>query len=270
MDLDKYINDNIDEIIENSKNFLIDKTSVNNKIDIINNKNSNNIDINYEDEDEDEYEDEDEDDYNNQNLVEKEPNEDDYSEDIISELYQNMYESSNINSNIKTNVIDIFKNIKQNDLQKLDCDIFISNNTKINNNENEFLNDDGYYFFHLINIFTKYFNNKFNKNEHFFSDIKNLNSDTSNQMELFFDSIIEFKLLKETLKLDNNDCFKIIYSESESEKILEIFSNWNNQIYMFEFDNKKIISPSLLVILNYIYENNIINNDWNIYNLRNV
>ena len=169
MDLDKYINDNIDEIIENSKNFLIDKTSVNNKIDIINNKNSNNIDINYEDEDEDEY-----------------------SEDIISELYQNMYESSNINSNIKTNVIDIFKNIKQNDLQKLDCDIFISNNTKINNNENEFLNDDGYYFFHLINIFTKYFNNKFNKNEHFFSDIKNLNSDTSNQMELFFDSIIEF------------------------------------------------------------------------------
>lgn len=47
-----------------------------------------------------------------------------------------------------------------------------------------------------------------------------------------------------------------------------MFEKWNSQIYMFELDELKLFSPSLIVCLNYVYENNILNSDWNIYNLR--
>jgi hypothetical protein len=290
MDLDKYISENIDEILNNYDDYVIDKSTQKNiqplqsnykKVKFINHINNK---VKYEDDDEynndeynndeyynNEYDNEEDEEYkdNEDNiLIEKELNEDDYTDDIIGELYQNMYET-NIN---KIDITELFKNIKQDDLN------FINNNNdneniqniNISDNLNEFKNDDGYYYFNLINIFMKYYNKKYDKNEHFFSEIKNLEKDTSNQMELFFDTVIEFKMLKETFKLDNEKCLEMIYKDCESEKILEFFSKWENQIYMFEFNDNKLISPSLLVCLNYIYQNNLIDSDWNIYNLRNI
>ena len=63
-----------------------------------------------------------------------------------------------------------------------------------------------------------------------------------------------------------------IYKESDDEKISKLFDTniWDNQIYMFEFGKLKLYSPSLLVCLNYVYKNNLLNDDWNIYNLKNI
>jgi len=102
----------------------------------------------------------------------------------------------------------------------------------------------------------------------FFSNINDFEKDTTNQMELFFDAIIEHKMMCEQMELDNCDAMKEIYSELEPEKISQMFEKWNKQIYMFELDEIKLFSPSLIVCLNYIFEENILNSNWNIYNLR--
>jgi hypothetical protein len=52
--------------------------------------------------------------------------------------------------------------------------------------------DEGYYYINLINIFVKYYNEKFDKKENFFSGINN-EKDTSTLMEMFFECIIKTK-----------------------------------------------------------------------------
>ena len=351
MDLDKYIGENIDDILDNPNEFV----SQNLKIIYGNEKEKKNKKVafsqnipfkNYDELDSDEreyldYNQEFFDDYYNQNesedeqdiqsdsdtktnlpnevnftnksklddtgstldikyttnqeiILEKEPNEDDYTEDIIGELYQDMY-ASNMN---KLDIIDVVKNITQDDLKKLDSGEYLNNDTsdmcgfeknEKNNNRNndndynnmngsndldEFANDDGYYFFNLINIFTKYYNNKYDKIEHFFSEIKDTEKGVSSQMNLFLDSAIEYKIVKEHYKLNNDECMGLIFNETDTEKTIELFEKWDKQIYMLEFDSIRLLSPSLLVCLNYIYQknnssNDLLNSDWDIYNLRN-
>ena len=87
-------------------------------------------------------------------------------------------------------------------------------------------------------------------------------------MEIFFDAIIEHKMMCEQMELNNNDAMKQLYTEFEPEKISLMFEKWDKQIYMFELDELKLFSPSLIVCLNYIFEKNILNLSWNIYNLR--
>ena len=106
-----------------------------------------------------------------------------------------------------------------------------------------------------------YYNNKFNKIEHFFSNIKNVEKDTTSQMELFFDAIMEFKIYCEKMELNSNDAMKQLYLEHESEKILKMFENWDKQIYLFEYNDSKLFSPSLIICLNYIYDKNILNDN---------
>lgn len=347
MDLDKYIGENIDDILDNPDEYVfVSKTNnkinkkkvkfeleTNNKIAkkkdfLVENLNSQNdsseyweqiygdiyeeesfddfgfvLKKNYSDSDEENYLNSDEEDYNenkynnkviNVNEQVAEHNEEDYTEDIVGELFQNMFE----NNQNKVNFIELFKNISQSDLTKLNeqgedkiVQSYVDSNEKIkknstnnykdeNLNEDEFINDDGYYFINLINTFMKYYNNKFDKIENFFSGIKDENKDTSSQMEIFFDAIVEYKSVKESFKLNDDECMKLIYLDSDSasdsecnleqEKIIELFSKWEKQIYMLDLGNSRYISPSLLVCLNYINENNINGNYWNIYNLRNV
>ena len=66
----------------------------------------------------------------------------------------------------------------------------------------------------------------------------------------------------------NNDFNNDI--DTDTDKILELFSKSENQIYMLDLGIKRYVSPSLLICLNYIYENQINENYWDIYNLRNV
>ena len=145
-------------------------------------------------------------------------------------------------------------------------------------------------------------NNKFDKIENFFSGIKDNDNDNNNndngttsQMELFFDAIIEYKSVKKSYGLDDDACMRLIYLDSNSindheqtiinnntnlnnivdlnndtDKILELFSKEENQIYMLDLGIKRYISPSLLICLNYIYEKKLDGEYWNIYILRNV
>ena len=96
-------------------------------------------------------------------------------------------------------------------------------------------------------------------------------------MELFFDAVVEYKLLRETFKQTEEQCFQMIYSDSQSEQILTLFDTWKNQIYMLEIQTnndgitkENFISPSLIICLNYIFQSKLIDSEWNIYNLRNV
>lgn len=192
--------------------------------------------------------------------------EDDYEDDIIDELYEKMHKSLEQKKNEFIND-NVFENLNNQDFNELTDKIDAL--TKTNNLHKESLeNDNGYYFFHLMNIFMKYYNNKFDKKEHFFSNIKDVDIGTTNQMELFFDAIVEFKMLCEQMEISSEDAMKQLYSESEPEKISKMFEKWDKQIYMFEHDKIKLFSPSLIICLNYIFEKNILNDNWNIYNLR--
>lgn len=303
MNLDEYIGKNLDDILDNADFFVKNKKNLINNVPFQQNcttddgdnhdEPSDYYDPNYEDgiedDDIDEYYD-----YNNQfnqnqNEIEKEQNEDDYTDDIVGELYQTMYENNldKINNvkNKKVDMVNLFINSTQEQLQKfLENDALEqSTNTNINNennnvndsnvnedNANEDKYDDGYYFFNLINIFVKYYNKKYNKLEHFFSNIKDNEKGISSQMEMFFDAVVEFKMLKEKLTLENDECMKKIYMESQTDEINDLFLNWNGQIYMFEYKTTKLISPSMLVCLNWIYDNKLLEDDWEIYNLRDI
>jgi hypothetical protein len=93
-------------------------------------------------------------------------------------------------------------------------------------------------------------------------------------MELFFESIIEYKKIKETLNIDLDDkAMKYYFDINDKDKLNNFMNNYENQIYNLEINNIEIYSPSLLICLNYILENY---NDtyheieWQIYNLRNL
>jgi hypothetical protein len=296
-DLDLYLADNFDEILDNPDEYVC-STNINNILDkksdkkVIFDENANtiveiekttkqkyihNVDgLEYEDLDEKEYLEYNQEyfdssneyydidcndnynDYDNptdnniqNNLMnfDDNVNEDDCEDDMMDELYEKMYELSQP----KTNVSELFPTFNQSNQQT---------------NTDLIENDDGYYFFNLMNIFVKYYNNKFDKVEHFFSNINNIEKDTTSQMELFFDAILEFKMMVEKMGLNNDEAMEQLYKESEPEKISAMFEKWNSQIYMFELDELKLFSPSLIVCLNYIFEKNILNLDWNIYNLR--
>lgn len=311
MDLDKYIGENIDDILDNSYEFVntnSDKKNKEKKVifskhnDILNNYDNLDedekayIDYNYEyyeninQEENCDEKNSDEENYNKENNIEyeKEPNEDDYTEDIMEELYHNMYEKNIYKSDKnKSDIIEVFKNITQDDLKNMENDKYnkyfdeknnlknqmTNMNNEINDEKDELATDEEYYFFNLLNIFTKYYNNKYDKNENFFSGIVDLEKGTSNQMNYFFDAIIEYKMVKKDFKINDDECMKMIFNDStDSEKILELFEKCKGQIYMLEFNTYRQISPSLLICLNYIHENNLINenSEWNIYNLRNV
>lgn len=312
MDLEKYINENIDDIIDNPSEFIFDKFQTNtNKKKIVSfeNININNNNDDYNDDDyydkiygdvydndfddfgfvypknsEDSSDSLDTENLNNYDDKYLEPNEDDYTEDIIGDLYQDKYENIMNDEDVFEAFTNTNKNTNTNIITNKNTNIIANKNA--NEIDNEFYNDDGYYFINLINIFIKYYNNKFDKIENFFSGINDTNNYTSYQMELFFESITEYNIVKKFFNLNDIECMKLIYMDSNieinqnnemelnssnnSDKILELFSKWDNQIYMLDFGINRFISPSLLVCLNYIYENKMFDDYWNIYNLRNI
>jgi hypothetical protein len=131
-----------------------------------------------------------------------------------------------------------------------------------------------------------YYNEKFEKSDNFFSGVQNVDMDTSNQMELFFEAIIEFKNLKSKISKDielndkndvilenenslNNITMKFIFNETQEDKIKYLFDLWEGQIYCLNISSEKFFTPSLIVCLNYIQTNNLEFGTYNIFNLRN-
>ncbi len=288
MDLNKFIDENLDELIENP-DFLLDFTNSKliPKFDNIKKyeQNEQNNEEDQEDNEDNELnkydgsnEDNEEDDEpNKDNEEDDEPNEDNEEDDELGELYQDKFEKK-------------YYNLNNEDSSESDEDI--------ENKKKKYEETDNEFYFSLINVFMKYFNEKFEKTVNFFSGIKDYNKDTSNQMELFFEAILEFKQLKENIMKEyenipitkteseietetdeninnkvNEITLKFIFSEDHPEKIQYLFENWKNQIYCLTINldkNKiKLFSPSIIVCLNYILENNLdVQDNWNIFNLR--
>jgi hypothetical protein len=207
MNINKFIEDNLDDILDNPEYFINDKIELNKEKEEVNINNL--IDNTNEDNGEDEY--------------------------FIGDMdYEDFYELKE----------------KQNKIQK------------------ENLIEDSDYYFQLLNLYMKYYNEKFNKNENLFSNIKNIDTDTNSPLELFFEAIIEFKHLKDKLNLDEIDLLEKYYKENDNE-IINLM-NSDNQVYCLEIENNdkinKIITYSLIICLNYILVNKL--NNWKIFMLK--
>jgi hypothetical protein len=207
MNINKFIEDNLDDILDNPEYFINEKIELNKEENPI--ETWNIIDNTNEDNGEDEY--------------------------IIGNMdYEDFYELKE----------------KQNKIQE------------------ENIIDDSDYYFQLLNLYIKYYNEKFNKNENLFHNIKNIESDTNSALELFFEAIIEFKHLKDKLNLDELDLLDKYYKENDNE-IVNLM-NSDDQVYCLEIENNnklnKIITFSLIICLNYVLVNKI--NNWKIFILK--
>ena len=227
LDIDKFIEENLEEIIENKNENYINYSENNKECKI--------------------------------ELKEKELNEDEEDDDI-NESISNFYEQKIYEKPIEINEED--------------------------------------YYLSLLNTFLKYYNDKFDKKDNFFSEnLKNIGSlETNPQMELFFESIIEFKNLENKIKFKNvikeniiiggeniaiggiekdYTCYLNYYYDStdnnlNNDEILTFINDDNyEQLYCLELENKKIIAPSLIICLDYIVRNEI-ETKWSIYNLKNI
>ena len=174
MNINKFIEDNLDDILDNPEYFINDKIELNKEKEEVNINNI--IDNSNEDNGEDEY--------------------------FIGDMdYEDFYELKE----------------KQDKIKK------------------ENIIEDSDYYFQLLNLYMKFYNEKFNKNENLFSNIKNIDTDTNSPLELFFEAIIEFKHLKDKLNLDEIDLLDKYYQENDNE-IINLM-NSDNQVYCLEIEN---------------------------------
>ncbi len=279
MDISKYINDNLDDLINDPDEFI---------------KNTTNLVINDVDS----------------------KNEDDCQEDILGELHQSFYENnfnkesiiiSNKNPKItfdsKETIYEFEKistpdsNNEDSENQNVNIDVddtddepvqdftqrFIEAEKSDDEDDelNENLDDSTSFYFNLMNVFIKYYNDKFEKHENFFSGIKDFKKDTSSAMELFFEAILEFNQLKDKINKDiedeemkdnqeslNNLALKFYFNNTDKEKVSNLFEIWEGQIYCLDISGIKIISPSIIVCLNYILDKDLFEKKWNIFCLK--
>ena len=271
MDINKFINDNLEELIEDPEAFLLKALTINNS--------SSNPE-----------------------------NEDVQEDDFVSELHQHYYDNTigkkleqiptpSINKKLNK-IIEIDEKSEkeinkesdnQSDEESEEQDFntrFIDpedqEEDELESESEEKTDSDTKFYFSLMNIFIKYYNDKFEKQDNFFTGIKDFQKDTSNPMELFFDAIIEFKMLKENILSGlpeddevrdsddsiNNMAMKFYFNNNQKEKITNLFEMWEGQIYCLEYGKDKIISPSLIVCLNYIMVNELVDTNWTIFNLK--
>jgi hypothetical protein len=64
-------------------------------------------------------------------------------------------------------------------------------------------------------------------------------------MELFFDAIIEHKMMCEQMDLTSDEAMKQLYTESEPEKISSMFEKWNKQITILERNIKQVVIDTI-------------------------
>ena len=223
MDIDKFIDDNIEEILDNPTFFISSEQNTKE------NKNIVNI---YEGED-----------FEEQDLEEQ--------DDIID--LQDVHEMLE-----RRKEAIIRKEAKKNNKDPEDPEDH-------KDHEDSEDTEDPEYYFKFINTYMKYYNDKYNKNENLFSNIEDKHKDTNSALELFFEAIMEFKDLKEKLNIEEIDLLDKYYN-SDSEEIVKLMNSYE-QVYCLEINqNKKIITISLIICLNYVLVNKI--EKWNIFILK--
>jgi hypothetical protein len=223
MDIDKFIDDNIEEILDNPTFFISSEQNTKE------NKNIVNI---YEGED-----------FEEQDLEEQ--------DDIID--LQDVHEMLE-----RRKEAIIRKEAKKNNKDPEDPEDH-------KDHEDSEDTEDPEYYFKFINTYMRYYNDKYNKNENLFSNIADKDKDTNSPLELFFEAIMEFKDLKEKLNIEEIDLLDKYYN-SDSEEIVKLMNSYE-QVYCLEINqNKKIITISLIICLNYVLVNKI--EKWNIFILK--
>ena len=122
-------------------------------------------------------------------------------------------------------------------------------------------------------LFLQHYNEKYNKKENFFSNIKNIDKDTNNPMELFMEILVEFQKIKNVLNVDDDyECINYCFISTDDININKMFALFKDtQIYCLEVNNSKYISPSLLNCLYHIHKNlSSFNKNWVIYTLKDM
>ncbi len=322
MDLRKFIDDNLDDLINNPELFINEQ--INPGVPSVSDLQSGNKFINFDELNEDNYLDDDlgelfQNKFDNKFIEKIKPKNSSFSQQpnkkisfgnnqeyIIDKKKEKQldksYKSNKSDESYKSNESD--ESDESDESNESDGDNKIEDYNKLNESDSdeeqeykqieneEFENE---FYFRLINVFMKYYNEKFDKNENFFTGIKDYNKDTSSQMEIFFEAIFEFKQLKDKIlkELENklvemvvkenniivddsqienkiNDItLEFIFDENQTEKISYLFEEWSGQIYCIQISKTKFFSPSLIVCLNFILENNLLDKDsWHIFNLR--
>ena len=262
MDLNKFIDENLDEILNNTSEF-VNELTINKCINLKKNNWKDEINI-------------------NSKIIDNQNEDINNIEDIKSELAQQLYNNqiykkeNQINNKEKKDKLDIEddKDKYEDEDEDEDEDSYYTDD-EITDTAQENINNS--FLTKILNVFMIHYNEKYEKKDNLFTGIKNISNDTSNQMELFFESIIEFKMLQQKLNLDNeeyneNKYLQYYFNDNEIDSIKEMMDNFKGQIYCLEINNKKILTPSLFVCLNYIIKNKhkecIYIKDWQIYNLR--
>lgn len=235
MDLTKYINENLDEILDNTDEYILTTKPIKSG------KPAKQVSWKEEIEE-------------NAKIMDNQNEDDPTNEEIQEELFQNYYD----------------KKLQKEYLKSIGQEVPDSDDEK---DEEEIEEEKSQYRLKLLNLYLIHYNEKYDKQENYFSNIKNIEKDTSNPMELFFEIIIEFKKVKEILELEEDeDCMNYYYEDSDDKNIDLMFTKFpEGQMYCLDYKNKRIITPSLMICLNYLINNKeelFENKNWHIFNLR--
>jgi len=234
MDLDKYINENLDEILNNSEEYVADAYKKQEK--------SHKKVVTWKEEIEE-----------NSNIVDTMNEDETTMEEIQNELFEEQYN----------------KKMEKEYLKSLGED-FSDSDDEVDDEKKEQISEHK---LNLLNLFLIHYNEKYEKRENYLSNVKNIEKDTSNPMELFFESIIEFKKVKDMLKIeDDEECMDYYVEDSDDVNVDKMIAQFpEGQLYCLDFYGKRIITPSILICLNYLVNNkqNLFEEKrWNIFNLR--
>lgn len=235
MDLDKYINENLDEILDNSEEYI---TSGKKKTQ----EKSTKKQVTWKEEIEE-----------TSNIVDTANEDETTMEEIHNELFEEQYN----------------KKAEKEYLKSLGED-FSDSDDEIDEEKKEQISEHK---LNLLNLFLMHYNEKYEKCENYFSNVKNIEKDTSNPMELFFESIVEFKKIKDALKLEEDEeCMDYYFEDDDNVNIDKMMAEFpEGQLYCLDFYEKRILTPSILICFNYVINNkkNLFEGkDWNIFNLR--
>jgi hypothetical protein len=277
MDIDKYINENLDTILENTDEFISSQQTGKKKKQ-----------VSWKDEIEIQ-----------SKIIDRENEDIGTNEDLQDELFESYYEKSlnkkyfgesknsvkfssqYLGIEIDDSFQDKTKNLTEylnNSKEFVDLQAHPETNTEAHGeehmeenkiNEEEIISEHK---LNLLNLFLVHYKEKYNKCENYFSNISNVEKDTNNPMELFFESIVEFKKVRDTLKMDDEQCLNYYCLDSDDKSIDKMYDTFNTgQMYCLTYKNTNIVSPSILVCLNYLIDNkeNLFEGkEWVIFNLR--
>jgi hypothetical protein len=142
-------------------------------------------------------------------------------------------------------------------------------NIKNNYEENEEIEelkiekiDDPEFYVNLINVFMEFYNKKNGFNKNFYEGLDN-EFEMNEQMRIFNNALYLLDNYRELNEFVYNfECMDNIFLEIDDVRKNKMVED---NIFILEFENKKMYSNCLIIVLNYIIVNNIV--EWKINNI---